>query len=206
MERDVTLTFGKTGMGKTQWAIRYLRAIKRAIILDPLGEYTGMEFYDLNDMIDFVKDKKIFRVRTPVAEHLDGLSEIARSVGNVCLVIEEAQRIIPPAQLLPDAFEDVIYRGRHQRVSVVTVAQRASTTHIAMRSQWTRLITFGQTEPNDVKWLEQTTGFDMGALLTFPPGRFCDVRPDRIEYREIELTPTHTASFDNAPGIVIASP
>lgn len=179
-EREITLVFGKTGMGKTRWTRQVTGGLSRAIILDPMGEYQGISFWDLNDMAGYCREHKLFRVRTEDGTALNVLSCLALVERNCCLVVEESQRIIPPVYPLPSYFSDILYRGRHAAVSAVIVAQRAATTHIACRSQWSRIITFRQSEQDDVRWLIQTTGFDLPEIRTLGVGEYYDIRPDSI--------------------------
>lgn len=160
-DRDVTLVFGQTRRGKTLWTLRYLRTVKRAIIFDPMDEYEGIRFDSLEPMIEHIQRHGIFRVRWPWVESFAFLPAIALAARRCTLVIEEAQRVIPPGPMLPTAFEDVIYRGGHAEVSYLLVAQRPTTVHIAARSQWDRIITVRQTEVADTRWLRNVTGYNL---------------------------------------------
>src|SRR5262245_36695204 len=173
-EREVICAGGKTGTGETLWTRRYLRTRRRVIIQDPMLEYEGILFENTEDLLDYVEDHPtVYQVRTEFAEDAADLSAIAMAAGNcrhrgtpmqhpgcrdVCLVIDEAGRSLPDGRNIDPAVADVIYRGRHRHVTLVNVTQRASTLHIAARSQWTRLITFWQTEDNDIKWLQNQAG------------------------------------------------
>lgn len=160
-DREITLVFGQTGQGKTAWTRRYLRAIRRAIIFDPMDEYEGIPFDSLEPMIEHIQRHGIFRVRWRWVESFSFLASVALAAGRCLLVVEEAQRVIPPGPVLPKEFEDVIYRGRHPEVSYLLVSQRPTTVHIAARSQWDRIVTFRQTEVADTRWLRNVSGFNL---------------------------------------------
>lgn len=166
-----------TGMGKTRWTKAYLRNEKRLIIMDIKAEHDGILFDDLADMIDHIQQYPTFKVRTYDPDNFDDLCKIAYAAGNCTLVIEEAEGVMPASQQKPPAsFRDIIYRGRHEGVSVVLIAQRPSSVHISGRSQWNRIVTFRQTEPADVAWIESVCGHEIDPLgLT--QGEYYDITP-----------------------------
>src|SRR3989304_6406145 len=160
--REITLVFGKTGMGKSNWNKVYLSSLKRVIILDPLDEYLALEFTDVEEMMDYLEDKETFRVKSCNILDLEALGEIVDSMRNVTFIIEEAQRCLPASrQDLPDSLQRIIFLGRHFGRSLVVAAQRPSIVHIAARSQWTRIVSFNLSEVGDVRWLEGTSGYDV---------------------------------------------
>jgi len=183
--REITLVVGQTGMGKTQWAKRYIREHKRVIISDPMSEYEGagvMMFDDLSALIAHVEKFNTFRVAYSDLRDFDTLALIAKSIPETLFVVEESQRIIPPLSKIPTHFEDLIYRGRHSGTSILLVAQRPSTVNIAVRSQYHRLITFRQSENRDLAWISEIAGEnlsdDIRALEVF---EFYEVNPKGVE-------------------------
>lgn len=158
-DREIIVLVGKTGMGKTTWTKDYLARQRRVLVLDPQREYAdALHFDDLADLVDHVGEYRTFRCATEWPDDLDFLCQLALSVGNVYLVVDEAQRVIPPRGELSPWLAHVIYRGRHRGVSLVVIAQRPTTVHIAARSQWTRLVSFRQTEGADCRWTEDQIG------------------------------------------------
>jgi len=178
LERDIILVYGMTGMGKTRWTRSFLKSQSRVFVMDTQVEHDGILFNDLGDMIEHVMTYRTFRVRTEFVPDFDMLCKIAYAAGRCWLVIEETQRILPASRMEPPAaFLDIIYRGRHKQVNVLMVSQRPSTVHIAARSQWTRIITFRQTEPADVAWITNVSGFDVNPL-TLPQSHYFDITPN----------------------------
>jgi DNA helicase HerA-like ATPase len=170
-------------MGKTSWLKRYLKSVRRGLILDPVNEYDRVQKFDhLDVLIEHVLRYRIFRVRTEWETDFPLLCATAKAAGNCTLVIDEAQRVVPPRGDVPATFEDIVYRGRHRGVSLAIAAQRPSTVHLVARSQWSRLITFRQTEPNDVRWIEDTTGYSL-PLTDLEPLTFYEITPTGI-YRK----------------------
>jgi hypothetical protein len=208
-EREVILVVGKTGHGKTLWTRRYIFSRRRVIILDPMLEYEGILFDDTGKMLDFIEDQGqerghgYYQVRSEWAEDAPDLATIAMAAGHcvkqgkpmphpkctdVCLVIDEAGRAIPSRTTLDPAIEDTIYRGRHKHVTLVNVTQRASTLSIAARSQWTRLITFWQTEDADIKWIHSQAGSKI-PVEHLRPLEYFDITPIGIKKKMINVSP-----------------
>jgi hypothetical protein len=188
-EREVILVYGKTGMGKSRWTKRYLATKNRVIISDPMLEHEGLAFDDVAELIDHVEQYPTFRVKNEWSQDVPVLAAIAMAVNDkrrfedkkhpeLVFAVEESQRSMPSgATKLHPAIENIIYRGRHHRVTLVTVSQRPSTVHIAARSQWTRLIVFHQTEGSDIKWLEEQTGEPKENFHALKPGEYFEFTP-----------------------------
>ena len=169
--RDFLIVVGKSGSGKTHHVWERLKKVKRAIIIDPVGgEYDANYFDDGAELISYIKDKKVFRVAVTDERYLPALCHASMAIPGTTLVIDEAQRVIPPFEELSPEFENVIYRGRHTQTSAYIIAQRASTIHIAMRSQWTQISAFWQTEPADISWLKKATGEELEGIDKFRIG------------------------------------
>ncbi len=190
-EREIILVLGKTGMGKTRWTKRYLTGAHRLLILDPQLEYDGPLFEsvdggaDHEQLLDYLANHRAFRARVPYTtiQEFAFLCRIVYHVKRCTFVVDEAQRVLPESRSrLPRDFEHVLYRGRHARVTLVLIAQRASTVNIAPRSQWTRIISFRQTEPPDIKWIESQAGEAL-PLDTLNAGEYIEIRPSGSERR-----------------------
>lgn len=174
-----------TGMGKTRWTKAYLRDCRRQITMDIKAEHDGILYDDLVAMIDHIQNYKTFKVRTQDPDNFDDLCKIAYAAGDCTLVIEEAEGVMPnSSQRPPNSFRDIVYRGRHERVSIVLIAQRPSSVHIAARSQWNRIITFRQTEPSDVQWIESVCGYQVDPL-SLSQGEYYDIGP--LGFRKLAL-------------------
>ena len=189
LERSITEVFGMTGMGKTRWSKAYLAPIQRQIIMDIKAEHDGILFDDLGKMIDHIEHYPTFKVRTYNPDDFDDLCKIAYAAGNCTLVIEEAEGIMPASQQKPPAsFRDIVYRGRHERVSVLLIAQRPSSVHISARSQWNRIVTFRQTEPADVAWIESVCGYDVDPL-NLKQGEYYDITANGFRKKMLDSGP-----------------
>jgi DNA helicase HerA-like ATPase len=183
-------------MGKTYLTNQLLLDYPRVILVSPIEaedeEYHGMLFDDLEGMIDFLRQRdekrsRQWRVKLSDVSRFPELCAFAYDlgyhVGGLMLAIEEAQRVIPARAPLDPEFQDILYRGRHPQVSVCMVAQRCSTISIEARSQWSRIITFRQTEPSDVNWISTTTGRPEADLLpSFKEREYFDITPRSLTH------------------------
>jgi hypothetical protein len=189
-EREVIVVYGKTGMGKSRWTKRYLKTKKRVMICDGMDEHEGQKFEDLSEMLDHCEQYPTFRVRSEWWQDAPMMAAIAMSVNDpkrfgegkkipeLVLAIEESQRALPAgAKPLPSSIENALYRGRHHHVTLVAISQRPSTVHIGLRSQWTRLVVFHQTEGADLNWLHQQTGEPEEAFSSLKPGEYFEFTP-----------------------------
>jgi hypothetical protein len=201
--REISLVFGKTGSGKSNYIKTYLDDLNRVIIMDPLDEYPAQEFQDVSEMVDYLesvegtfwnngkKERKPFRVKSCNILHLEAIGEIVDGMEDVTFIIEEAQRCLPASrQDLPDSLQRIIFLGRHFGRSLVVAAQRPSIVHIAARSQWTRIVTFNLTEVGDVRWLEGTSGYDVQTehdIRKLPVGDYFEITPGGFERKRAPL-------------------
>lgn len=179
LDRDIIICVGQTGMGKTVWSKNYIRTQKRVVIVDPQGEYNYMEFEKADDLISYIYQRKIFRVKCSDIRQFSNLCFGVTLVPKILFVVEESQRILAPKLKIPMEFEDIIYRGRHSETSLLLIAQRATTIDIAVRSQFTQLIVFRQSEKNDLNWISSVTGHDLNDEV---------LKLKRLEYLHITNT------------------
>jgi DNA helicase HerA-like ATPase len=179
--REIILVFGRSGMGKTTWVKHYIRRLPRLIICDPQEEYADYSLFDnAEEVYQYVRKKKLFRARFSDLREIGNMCFLAFILHHVYLIVDEAQRVFYPRMKLPSEFEDIIYRGRHTHSSLILVAQRPSTLDIAVRSQWTKIITFRQTEKRDIEWI---TSFlhDSYILSDLSTLTYLEITPEKTE-------------------------
>lgn len=183
--REVVLIFGKTGTGKSFFANKFLWNYSRVAIIDPMQEYEGLKCFDLEEVEKFTRySPHLFRVCLDRPDLAEAVFSWGYNRGDMVIAVEEAQRVLPGGSAqIPEPILDAIYRGRHVNLSIVIIAQRASTVNIHVRSQWTRIIAFRQTEPDDIKYIMNQTGerLDLAAL---PPWHYFDITPTGVTLRK----------------------
>jgi len=154
----------------------------RVLIADPMEEYyKALSFSNTEALLTYCLEHRVFRVRNSNVYEFDDLVYSAMQAENCLLVIEESQRYLPAKGNLSSMFSDMIFRGRHYACSVLLIMQRFSSTHIDVRSQWTQIYTFRQTEKLDTNWLRQTTGYELEELENLAPGMYYHITPHSVE-------------------------
>jgi hypothetical protein len=158
MNRKVVLDVGQAGTGKTRVAKMISERFERVFILDPLDEYSGTVFDSMQGVFQFFGDHaelEKFRVvlRSSDESDADFFFRLAWTVGNVLVVVEEANLYMDPRRKFP-SFLQLVSRGRHRMIHLLCVSQRVPEVLISFRAQATSIICFRQSEPSDLDHLE----------------------------------------------------
>jgi len=173
-ERKVILILGKQGSGKSTLAKRIIQRWKRVIVFDPLAEYTGGEVvYSFDAFCDYALEHKDAASFTVICRFVgDTTSEsdlsyehaakIVRELRNCLLVLEESELFID-SRTYDSAINWLISFGRHNGVSLIGIGRRPTELCVKLRSQFTTVVSFAQTEPNDLAYMEGL-GFDAEEL------------------------------------------
>lgn len=156
--REIIIIYGKTGTGKSELAKKYICDFERVIIIDPKHEYDGLIFTSLIDLIDYHNEYDpqsfIYVCRFESDLEHEYVFKFAKLIENVLVVVEEAEIYISPFART-SSFLDLCRYGRHHEVSILGIARRNSELSINFRSLVTKLISFKQTEPRDLKAMEE---------------------------------------------------
>ncbi len=188
MKRDVILIVGKTGYGKSLWLKLYLRSALRVFAFDPAASLdaellTGDAWLDSYDAGKF-SPGLAFRAMTVYPQDLELVGSLAHIAGNCTLALEEFSMLHRRGESMPDWLSRLVFLGRHRSVSIVAVAQRAATIPVDVRSQVTRLISFNQSEPDDLLWMRPFLSRDeAGDCAALARGECFDIRPDGTKTR-----------------------
>lgn len=109
------------------------------------------------------------RIATADADALDTFGHLAFLRGNCVYAVEEAALVFQPGERISGWCKNIVFVGRHRDVSLLVTAQRAASIPIALRSQATRIVSFAQTEGDDVSWLKGCYGEEVKNLPKLPP-------------------------------------
>jgi hypothetical protein len=193
MNRDVVLVLGKTGYGKSVWTKEYTRSKKRLLVYDLCREYP-VEYYTSEQLLDLMEENeqlneltgettalpKEFRLGAWKTEDADILGSLAFCEGDCTLVTEEMSTLYSRGEKMDAWLREIVFLGRHRRVSLVATAQRAASIPIDLRSQANRVITFQQAEARDMTWLEDYFGERSEEISTLPKLECLDYHDDGI--------------------------
>lgn len=175
MQRDFIIVVGNQGCGKSVWAKIYARPLARLLVFDPMISYALVNFSDPADWIESVAQNRLngFRYGACLPDDLPLLGNAAFAAGNCTLLIEECALIFRRGEELHDWAKPLIFMGRHQDVSLVLIAQRASKIPIDIRSQASRIVSFRQSEPADVSAITERLGESLYEEIPLLPDLHC---------------------------------
>ena len=160
MNRDFICVVGNQGAGKSVWSKQFSKSKSRLLVYDPMASYpvdftTDPEKY----LIEVANNKRAnFAFGTYLPDELPLFGRAAYGAGDCLLVIEECGFIFSRGSQMEPWLSRLVFMGRHAEVSLLFVAQRAASIPISVRSQASRIITFRQTEPEDVKAITERIG------------------------------------------------
>jgi len=171
MDRDFIIVVGNQGHGKSVWGKSYVASKSRLLVYDPLQSYAVDFQTDPEEWIEGIVtgDTKEFRFGSGFPWELPMLGNAAYAATDCTLLIEECALIFRRGEELHEWAKPLVFMGRIQRVSLVLIAQRASKIPMDIRSQASRIVTFRQTEPDDVSALTDRIGEAGDAIPDLPP-------------------------------------
>lgn len=172
MTREVIGVCGKTGYGKSVWTRKYCAGKKRLFVFDPMLTFPCI-YLDHEQLIarydngDFNPEKN-FSVGSGNIDDLELLGALSMLASNCILVVEECAISFNKYEKIPLWLRDIVFLGRHRSVSLLVTAQRAASVPIDLRSQISRLVTFQQSEGDDLNALKPFLGADVKELPRLP--------------------------------------
>ncbi len=162
-ENTIICIFGMKGGGKSYLTGQIIEEQKRVIVIDNQQEYDlkeiGIGYRDcVQKIVDASKLKryKVSLRAENIEEDLD-LLRLASTIQNQWIVIEEASKYVSHAKL-SDEIAHLIRFGRHDAISQIYLARRASELHRDITANADVIISFHQHEPRDVMYLRDFMG------------------------------------------------
>lgn len=139
-----------------------------------MGEYDLPAINDIHDIIDYISSHRIFRFKITdiFPDTLEKICYIMWKFSNICLALEEAWQYIPRMGEFSEYLNKLVFTGRHRILSRIFISQRAYRLNINLRSQYTELYIFNQTEKRDIKWIEDIADIPSDEIKTLGVGEY----------------------------------
>lgn len=190
----IVLILGRKGSGKSTLARSIVARLSRVVVFDPHEEYPLLRCRSIGALVSFMEDahaRSTFRVACTFSDMDDYETaiDLVREVGNMWIVLEELNYFVD-CWSRDKPYLDLIRFGRHDRVSILMVAQRAAEIPKLFTSQSDAIVSFNQSEPRDLAYLASvghvgSEGAERIAALPRlawpPPGG--DLRPFYLVFR-----------------------
>lgn len=157
------VVIGKKGSGKTVFLCKVAENNTRVIFVDPVGTAPckGIVINDLSHLVQYISDNVTgkFRIvyRPQADEEVMTIFEIAYSIGNVVLVVDEADMYFKN-RVTQDEANKVFRYGRHKNVAVFCATRRPVNLPRDITAVSEYAVVMRLTEPADVdfvaKWIQ----------------------------------------------------
>lgn len=187
------LTCGKSGMGKTTWALEYMKGAPhdRIAIYDHQDEFafrmgakiatTIEEFLTLMEServvcFQFGKNYAGYK-REMFAEFCDVVfdtAEVLNRKGLECLfVCDELQQFVTGTQIesAPAEFRQILETGRRRGLDSLSLSRAPNRVNVAIREEFTELILFKLNDEQSLKFARDV-GADTDAVAALPPHHY----------------------------------
>ena len=157
LKNKILVILGRKGSGKSSLAREIVKKLPRVVILDPLEEYPAIRCRTIGALVSFLEEahaRPRFRVACTFGEleEYETAVDLCREVGNMWVVMEEVN-IFTDCWARDKPYLDLVRFGRHDRVSIILVAQRAAEIPKLFTSQSDAIVSFNQSEPRDLAYL-----------------------------------------------------
>lgn len=219
-KREVIIVLGVTGSGKTTWTKKFTDGETRLLAYDIAHDF-NVAYMNAEELIEQNENPpETFRYGVWTPDDVETLIASAFVWGKCTLMLEELSTLYKTGEKISGPIGEVVYLGRHQTVTLICIAQRATSIPIAIRSQASRIVTFRQQEDDDVKSLVGKFGKERCARMTGLQDLHCmdwwkgevseykithpgekyeeeDTEPDDIESLESNVSPDVSADDMN---------
>jgi len=179
MQNEIITILGRKGSGKTRLSKHIIRAKKRVLIYDPIGQFSDCGVVINNPMIligylkrNFTRNfRAVYQppddISTDIAKEFKHVCEIVHCLEDIYFLVDEVDTYVT-SSYCPPYFNNLVQRGRHKRISLVVTTRRHTETTRHLTAQSDILISFSQHEPNDLKYLGTFFGKEAEKLPTLP--------------------------------------
>lgn len=199
----VTVVLGRRGCGKTTTIRQKVSSKPRLLIFDTLAEYSssGRVFRDILPFIDYVEKNQYGQFRavyqpidnSDLEQPFSDFLRVAWIVGDCTIVVDEVDQV-SSAISVPDSLARNLRYGRHRKISIIAASRRAADVPRLITSQADELVSFNQTEPRDISYIEAFAGREFASrTATLPRYQALVYRPfDGVVSQRESDKPTET--------------
>lgn len=192
MQREVLLVCGVTGSGKTTWARQFTSKLPRLCVYDIALSFP-VQYMEAESIAELTDTKpETFRVGVYSPYDTNVLTAAAYMLGNCWLVLEEISTLYNIGARIHGPLQEAVLLGRQRALSLLVISQRASYIPITLRSQASRIISFRQQEPADLKWLADFMGKEAETLPQLQDLHCIDWHKGKITRYSIPIPGTRT--------------
>lgn len=181
---DCITVVGQRGCGKSHLARQINSMFPRSVIIDPAYDWTNgdkVNSFDLfsNKLIEYKNNKKkefrlIFQFNPDQKYKEQIFNEILRvcyHFGNIQVVIDEVQLFANP-HYMPEYLKNLLFIGRHQKISVMAITQRPAQLNKSILSQSSHVFVGQLHEKNDLRSVADFLNEDTNKLIQLPKRNF----------------------------------
>lgn len=176
--RKVVAVVGKAGSGKSYLSNTLSKKFGRVFLIDSDVDFDGhicYNFKQVKNYFDVVGYDKTtpFRIvcRFEDEQEIMKIFIFSWSLENLLIVADEFEYFIEQHN---EAFERVLFQGRHREISMIVIGQRFVQFSAKLRSTITTYISFKQTEPLDLERAE-SYGFNPNELMNLGEFKFSEI-------------------------------
>jgi len=137
---EIVTIAGQRGTGKTYLAKQILQQFSRVVVYDPVGEY--------DPSISYVP-------ATDSPEEFESFMTKVWNMGNVVVVVDEAERFLRNNGVILEYTHKVINTGRHRNIGLILVTRRLAELHKTPFGLSACVILFRLFLPNDIKYISE---------------------------------------------------
>jgi len=178
---DIILASGERGTGKSTAAMYFASMFPRYVVYDALGEYMQEGF------------ENVYIPNSADSEEFDRFGTYVWAVGNMMVVIDEAETFMPEGKVLAPSMFRIIMQGRHKDLGMICTTKRIAELKKTLVSQAKYILLFRHFLRNDVEYIRAFAGDRAYELKNLKDHRF-------MLYSMGELTGPYILNLDGKNG------
>lgn len=198
MHNEIIVILGKKGSGKSVMARHYATGKRRLIVYDPMRQFTalGVVVSRAVDLAHYLRANGhgIFRVIYQpyvgqreddfVKEEFKNACKLVSCMKNIYFMVDEIDNCLDPRDRDNGPFKNMIQRGRHDQISLITTTIRYTDVQRNLTAQADLIICFHTHEPADVQYFKAYLGGMAQDLPALPPYHYIKYEKGQVSRHE----------------------